>query len=244
MLIAAGVPILSTATLAALGYVSISPTSRFWGPVVPTGDTAAPPRYALTFDDGPCETATPQILDTLRDLNARATFFIIGVNARRFPHIVRRIYDEGHIVANHSYTHSHFGIMRAGWYWERQIRETDALLQGIIGVKPAFFRPPMGARHLHLTRAARRYGHTIITWSRRAMDGIPTTPDRIVGRLSRHTAPGDILIMHDGLDPNLHRDPTPSVKAVRPLIEQLRRQGLEPAPLYELIHTAPYAQPA
>jgi peptidoglycan/xylan/chitin deacetylase (PgdA/CDA1 family) len=241
MLIAAGVPILSTAALAALGYVSVSPTSRFWGPVVPTGDTSAPPRYALTFDDGPCDNATPRILDTLAQLNARATFFVIGVNAKRFPKIVRRIYDEGHIVANHSYTHSHFGIMRAGWYWERQIRQTDALLQEIIGVKPAFFRPPMGARHLHLTRAARRYGHTIITWSRRAMDGIPTTAERIVERLTRHTTGGDILIMHDGIDPNLHRDPTPSVAAVKPLIQQLRDQGLEPAPLDRLIGISPYA---
>ena len=241
MLIAAGVPILSAAAIAALGYVSVSPTSRFWGPVVPTGDTSGPPRYALTFDDGPCDNATPRILDTLAQLNARATFFVIGVNANRFPKVVRRIYDEGHIVANHSYTHSHFGIMRAGWYWERQIRQTDALLHDIIGVKPAFFRPPMGARHLHLTRAARRYGHTIITWSRRAMDGIPTTADRIVQRLSRHTAPGDILIMHDGIDPNRHRDPSPSINAVRPLIAQLRHQGLEPAPLHELIGLRPYA---
>ena len=241
MLIAAGVPILSTAALAALGYVSVSPTSRFWGPVVPTGDTSAPPRYALTFDDGPCDNATPRILDTLAQLNARATFFVIGVNAKRFPRVVRRIYDEGHIVANHSYTHSHFGIMRAGWYWERQIRQTDVLLQEIIGVKPAFFRPPMGARHLHLTRAARRYGHTIITWSRRAMDGLPTTPERIVHRLSHNTSAGEILLMHDGIDPNRHRDPTPSINAVKPLIQQLRHQGLEPTPLNELIKIPPYA---
>jgi len=240
MLIAAGVPILSTAALAALGYVSVAPKSRFWGPVVPTGDTSGPPRYALTFDDGPCDDATPRILDTLAELSARATFFVIGVNAKRFPKVVRRIYDEGHIVANHSYTHSHFGIMRAGWYWERQIRQTDALLQDIIGVKPVFFRPPMGARHLHLTRAARRYGHTIITWSRRAMDGLPTTADRIVERLTRHTVAGDILIMHDGIDPNRHRDPTPSVHAVRPLVEHLRHRGLEPTPLDQLIGRPPY----
>lgn len=241
MLMAAGIPLLSTAALAALGYVSVSPKSRFWGPVVPTGDTSGPPRYALTFDDGPCDNATPRILDTLGELNARATFFIIGVNAQRFPHIVRRIFDEGHIVANHSFTHSHFGIMRAGWYWERQIRDTDALLQSIIGVKPAYFRPPMGARHLHLTRAARRLGHTLITWSRRAIDGIPTTADRIIHRLAHHTAPGEILLMHDGIDPNLHRDPSASVAAVKPLIQRLRDQGLEPAPLDQLIHIPPYA---
>jgi hypothetical protein len=73
------------------------------------------------------------------------------------------------------------------------------------------------------------------------MDGIPTTAERIVERLTRHTTGGDILIMHDGIDPNLHRDPTPSVAAVKPLIQQLRDQGLEPAPLDRLIGISPYA---
>src|SRR5712672_2665830 len=111
MLMAAGIPVVAAAALAGLGYVSIAPRSNFWGPVVYHGDAGGAPRYALTFDDGPCERATPQILDTLHELSAKATFFVIGVNARRFPRIVRRIYDEGHIVANHSYDHSHFGIM-------------------------------------------------------------------------------------------------------------------------------------
>jgi peptidoglycan/xylan/chitin deacetylase (PgdA/CDA1 family) len=241
MLMAAGIPLVASAALAALGYVSVAPRSNFWGPVVHRGDSGGAPRYALTFDDGPCENATPLILDTLQELSAKATFFVIGVNASRFPQIVRRIYADGHIVANHSYDHSHFGIMRAGWYWERQIRDTDALIQQIIGVKPAFFRPPMGARHLHITRAAKRHGHTLVTWSRRGLDGIPTTADRIVARLSNRAAPGDILIMHDGVDPHLRRDPAPTVAAVRPLILALRQRGLEPAPLDELINLAPYA---
>jgi peptidoglycan/xylan/chitin deacetylase (PgdA/CDA1 family) len=99
----------------------------------------------------------------------------------------------------------------------------------------------MGARHLHITRAAKRHGHTLVTWSRRGLDGIPTTADRIVARLSNRTAPGDILIMHDGVDPHLRRDPSPTVAAVRPLILALRQRGLEPAPLDELINVPPYA---
>jgi peptidoglycan/xylan/chitin deacetylase (PgdA/CDA1 family) len=131
--------------------------------------------------------------------------------------------------------------MRAGWYWDRQIRQTDALLQSITGVKPALFRPPMGARQFHITRAALRHGHTLVTWSRRALDGFSTTPERIVARLSDRTAPGDILIMHDGIEPNLQRDPAASVAAVRPLIHALRQRGLEPAPLDELIKVPAYA---
>ncbi len=241
MLMAAGIPAIACAGLGALGYVSVAPRSSFWGPVVHSGDTGGPPRYALTFDDGPCDSATPAILDTLGELNAKATFFVIGLNTRRFPNVVRRIFDDGHIVANHSFNHSHFGVMRAGWYWDRQIRDTDALLQDIIGMKPALFRPPMGARQFHITRAARRHGHTLVTWSRRALDGLATTPERIVARLSDRTVAGDILIMHDGIEPNLRRDPTASVAAVRPLILALRQRGLEPAPLNELIKVPAYA---
>jgi peptidoglycan/xylan/chitin deacetylase (PgdA/CDA1 family) len=241
MLMAAGIPALACAGLGALGYVSVAPRSNFWGRVVHCGDDSGSPRYALTFDDGPCDQATPAILDTLGELGVKATFFVIGLNAQRFPHVVRRIYDHGHIVANHSYHHSHFGVMRAGWYWERQIRDTDALLQSIIGVKPAMFRPPMGVRQFHITRAARRHGHTLVTWSRRALDGFSTTPDRIVARLSDRTVAGDILIMHDGIEPNLRRDPSASVAAVRPLILALRQRGLEPAPLDELIKVPAYA---
>ncbi|MDB5319165.1 MAG: putative hydrolase [Phycisphaerales bacterium] len=241
MLMAAGIPAIACAGLGALGYVSVAPRSNFWGRVVHRGDAAGQPCYALTFDDGPCDRATPAILDTLGELNARATFFVIGLNARRFPNVVRRIFDEGHIVGNHSFNHSHFGVMRAGWYWDRQIRDTDALLQEIIGVKPALFRPPMGARQFHITRAARRHGHTLVTWSRRALDGFATTPERIVARLSDRTLPGDILLMHDGVEPNLRRDPTASIAAVRPLILALRQRGLEPAPLDELIKVSAYA---
>jgi peptidoglycan/xylan/chitin deacetylase (PgdA/CDA1 family) len=241
MLMAAGIPAIACAGLGALGYVSVAPRSNFWGRVVHRGDPGGLPRYALTFDDGPCDRATPAILDTLGELNAKATFFVIGLNARQFPKVVRRIFDEGHTVGNHSFNHSHFGVMRAGWYWDRQIRDTDALLQEIIGVKPVMFRPPMGARQFHITRAARRHGHTLVTWSRRALDGFATTPERIVARLSDRTVPGDILLMHDGVEPNLRRDPTASIAAVRPLILALRQRGLEPAPLDELIKVSAYA---
>jgi peptidoglycan/xylan/chitin deacetylase (PgdA/CDA1 family) len=238
----AAIPAAACAAGAALAYVSIAPASQFWGPSIHHGDAGGPPRYALTFDDGPCESATPRILDTLGELNAKAAFFVIGVNARRHPAIVRRMYDEGHVVANHSFDHSHFGVMRAGWYWERQIKSTDELLTQIIGIKPAYFRPPMGARHLHVTRAARRHGHTLITWSRRGIDGIATTPQRILSRLVGPTRAGDILILHDGIDPNLRRrDPAPTVAAVAPLIRALRDRGLEPAPLNELIGISPYS---
>jgi len=230
------------AVVGGAAYASVAPRCSLWGRVVYRGVPArSAGAYALTFDDGPTEESTPRVLDTLARLGAKATFFVIGANARRHPGIVRRIHEEGHVVGNHTMDHSHFGMMRAQWYWDRQVRETDELLASIIGVKPALFRPPMGVRTWHVTIAARRFGYTIVTWSRRAMDGLPTTPERIAGRLVAPTTAGDILILHDGVEPNVRRDPSASVAAVGPVVEGLRARGLEPKSLEELTGVRPYA---
>jgi peptidoglycan-N-acetylglucosamine deacetylase len=230
------------AVVGGAAYASVAPRCSLWGPVVHRGDPGrSDGGYALTFDDGPTAESTPRVLDTLARLGAKATFFVIGANARRHPEIVRRIHDEGHVVANHTMDHSHYGMMRLQRYWDRQLRETDELLASIIGAKPALFRPPMGVRTWHVTIAARRYGHTIVTWTRRAMDGLPTTPERIVGRLVGPTGAGDILILHDGVEPHVRRDPSASVAAVGPVIEALRARGLEPKSLEELTGVRPYA---
>jgi peptidoglycan/xylan/chitin deacetylase (PgdA/CDA1 family) len=237
---AAGLPVAG----AAIAYTVVAPRSNFWGRVVHRGDASLPGRYALTFDDGPTHDSTARILDLLGEAGARAAFFVIGRNVERAPDLVRRMHDEGHVVANHSYDHSHFGTMRLGWYWDRQLRRTDVLLGQITGLKPALFRPPMGARHYHVMAAARHHGHTVVTWSRRGLDGVTTTADRIVNRLAPATRPGDILVLHDGVEPNLRRDPAGTVAAIRPLIQGLRDRGLEPARLDELIGVNPYAPAA
>jgi peptidoglycan-N-acetylglucosamine deacetylase len=225
-------------------YATVAPASSFWGPVVHRGDPArSAGRYALTFDDGPTADSTPRVLDVLAELGVKATFFCIGANVRRNPDIVRRMHNEGHVVGNHTFDHSHYGVMRRQRYWDEQVRTTDELLASIIGVRPALFRPPMGVRTWHTTRAARRYGYTIVTWSRRALDGLPTTAERIVRRLAGPTEAGDILILHDGVEPNVRRDPSASVAAVGPLVRALREHGLEPASLEELTGVRPYAAP-
>jgi peptidoglycan/xylan/chitin deacetylase (PgdA/CDA1 family) len=230
------------AAIGALAYATIAPTCQFWGPVVSRGQSSGLARYALTFDDGPTKGPTDAILDILGELGVKGAFFVIGLNATTQPDIVRRMYVEGHVVANHSYDHSHFGVMRAGRYWDRQISRTDRLIEEIIGRRPALFRPPMGVKHGHMCSAARRHGHTIVTWSRRGRDGVNTTPERILNRLVAHSEDGDILLMHDGIEPHMRRDPAASVAAVRPLILALRERGLEPAPLGDLIGVEPYGR--
>jgi peptidoglycan/xylan/chitin deacetylase (PgdA/CDA1 family) len=230
----------ATAGVAGITCASISPANQLWGRVLSSGPADRGPRYALTFDDGPTHDATDRILDTLGELGVPAAFFVVGMNVERCPDLLRRIHDEGHLVGNHTYHHSHYGMMRGPHYWDREVRRTDERIASIIGVRPATFRPPMGVKTPFIHRAARRAGQPIVTWNRRALDGVETTTERILDRLAPTTSPGDILLLHDGIEPNRPRDTAPSVAAVRPLVARLRDRGLEPVRLDRLLGIPAY----
>jgi peptidoglycan/xylan/chitin deacetylase (PgdA/CDA1 family) len=222
-------------------WISLSPRNQLWGRVHARGPTASPARYALTFDDGPTRGPTDAVLDALRDLRAPAAFFVVGVNARRCPDLILRMRDEGHLIANHTLDHHHFSVLRRRRYWERQLGETDRIIEELTNLRPAMFRPPMGFKTPHSMRAARRRGHAVITWSRRAVDGVVTTQQKILDRLVPHTTAGDILLLHDGLEPHaLRRDPAATVAALKPLVSGLRDRGLEPVRLDHLLNLPPY----
>jgi peptidoglycan/xylan/chitin deacetylase (PgdA/CDA1 family) len=217
------------------------PTSQFCGPVYYRGDPKLGPRYALTFDDGPTDPSTAAILDILGQCNARATFFVIGNNVSRFPRLIERMHAEGHLVGNHSLDHDNLCMWRGPTYWRRQIERTDALIEQIICRRPRLFRPPMGVKTWFINPIAYNRGHTIVTWSRRGFDGVRATRESILGRLVGTVSAGDIVLLHDGVKPGRRRDPSGTVEAVRPLIQQLRDRGFEPARLDELLPLEPYA---
>jgi peptidoglycan-N-acetylglucosamine deacetylase len=225
-----------------LAHGTFGPRSSFWGTVVsraPRGDGRG---VALTFDDGPTPDATDRILDVLGGLRVRAAFFVVGCNAAKYPRLVERIHAEGHLVGNHTLDHPHYGLFRRDGYWKRQVEETDETVRRIIGRRPAMFRPPMGIKTWHTIKAAASAGHTVVTWTRRAFDGIGTSSERIVARLAPTSEAGDILLLHDGVEPKAcRRDPSATVAALRPLVEGLRARGLEPRPLDEMLSVRAYS---
>jgi peptidoglycan/xylan/chitin deacetylase (PgdA/CDA1 family) len=244
------IPVLATGVIGAAAFFSagayglFNPTSGMWGPVLSRGreDDA---RVALTFDDGPLPGSTDVILDALAAMNVRAAFFVVGVHVRRWPDLVRRIHDEGHVVGNHTFGHSHMGLFGRDRYWRDEIRRTDDAIDEIIGRRPALFRPPMGYKHWHVMNMAADSGHHVVTWSRRARDVKPTKSSGILERLVEPSRGGDILILHDGNDPSLRPyDRAGTRDAIRPLIEGLRRRGLAPARLDELLAIPAYQDTA
>lgn len=241
------IPVLATGAIGAAAFFTsgayglFNPASRMWGPVISRGRRERDTRVALTFDDGPLPGSTDVILDALAASNVRAAFFVIGAHVQRWPDLVRRMYDEGHVVGNHTFGHSHFGLFGRDRYWRDEIRRTDDAIERIIGRRPALFRPPMGLKHWHVMNMAADTGHEVVTWSRRARDVKPTEPSALLSRLVGPSRGGDILVLHDGNDPSLKPyDRAGTRDAVRPLIEGLRRRGLEPVRLDELLAIPAY----
>lgn len=222
-------------------WAVFGPRSGFFGPLVWRGEASGRPRVALTFDDGPHPESTPRVLDLLARHGVRATFFVIGQNAERWPGVVRRIVEEGHTVGNHSWSHAAWAGFRMTAYWEEEIRRTSRALEEVAGTATAWFRPPFAVKQWHMHRAVRRTGHTMITFTRRGMDGLRTTPGKIVARLAGARA-GDILALHDGAVPWNPHDNGPTLEALPSLLEALHERGLAVAPMEELIGRAPYVR--
>lgn len=153
-------------------------------------------KIALTFDDGPNDN-TLQILEILKKHNAEAAFFCIGENIEKHPEIVRQIVADGHIVGNHSYSHSHFFDFFGKHKVIRELRETDNLILEVTGKRPKFFRPPYGVTNPSIRRALDVTKHRVIGWNIRSMDGISKNTDAIFNRVFKRLSPGSVVLLHD-----------------------------------------------
>ena len=156
---------------------------------------------AITFDDGPDPEQTSLILDVLKMNGARATFFVIGENAEKYPDVVRREAQEGHEIANHTYTH----LMNNPPPVERirkEVVRSQELLTAITGNKPVLFRPPGGIYNERMLQVMKREGLMTVLWSWHqdtrdwARPGVPA----IVNKVMRNARAGDIILFHDRVE--------------------------------------------
>ena len=184
---------------ALLGAVGMCPQSQWLGPTLCRLPNAAPPRsVALTFDDGPDPAVTPRLLDQLAAAGAQASFFCIGKRAQAHPALLRRMVAAGHAVENHSQTHpAAFACLPPGLL-RHEVEAAQATLADITGRPPVWFRAPMGFRSPLLDPVLRRAGLHQAAWSRRGYDTRCGMAPRVLARLTRAVAPGDVLLLHDG----------------------------------------------
>jgi peptidoglycan-N-acetylglucosamine deacetylase len=195
--------------------VTVVPSLQGFGPVVtkycPKSKTAW-----LTIDDGPDPDTTPQVIALLEKFGARATFFLIGAKAAKYPALTRMIFDAGHTIGNHTQTHPQFSFWRLS---PRALaREIDAFEGTItsLGIAPSFlFRAPTGMKNpfLHPILAAR--GLRLVGWSARAYDTQIDDSAKIVERIKRSVVSGTIILFHERPQPEI------CLKALEQLLQEL-----------------------
>ena len=204
------------------------PRSRALGPNWTALPAAAAARgeVAITFDDGPDPDVTPQVLSILAERRARATFFCIGERVARYPHIARDCVLQGHALENHSYAHEHwFSLLGSGALY-RELRRAQQGIERASGIAPVFFRAPAGLRNALLEPVLQRLGLQLASWTRRGFDTVNRDAERVLQRLSRPLAAGDILLLHDGHAART-RAGAPVVLEVLPrLLDAIERLGL------------------
>ena len=191
-------------------------------------------KIALTFDDGPDPRFTPRVLDILKAKGVTGTFFVIGLEANKAPGLLRRTYNEGHEIGNHTYTHPHLDeISRTQVAMELNL--TERLIESLLGVKATLFRPPYGIDHqpetsdeVRLLPTVQSLGYLIVgskidphDWGEEG--GKPPPPaETIVSRVLEQAqgGEGNVVLLHDG---GGNRDAT--VAALPVIIDRLRAAG-------------------
>ena len=214
-----------------LAYGSIFIKSNFYIESYNSGKTGKK-QIAITFDDGPLQELTPAILDVLSEFQVKATFFCIGNRIQGNEHIMKSMLRSGHIIGNHSYTHSVFFDFLPTGRLIKDLAYTNELIYKVTGSKPVFFRPPFGVTNPMIAKAAKLLRLKVIGWNVRSMDGVVKDENRILDNVLKKLSPGAVILFHDS-NPAL-----PSV--LRKLFEYADEQGYKFVGLDELLDLKAY----
>ncbi len=185
---------------------------------------------SISFDDGPNPHATPRILDALAERDVRATFFVLGRHADRWPSLVKRMSDEGHQLGNHGYFHRKLHRRSPAYVRDDLTRGADAI-ERATGMRPRHFRAPHGFRNPWVTPIARSLGERTIGWSLGVWDSARPGVDEIVRRAMSGMRAGSILLLHDGDGYDAEGDRIQTAEALPYIIDGLRERGFRFATL-------------
>lgn len=231
---AIGAVVLNHALITGAG---LTPRSRLLGPNVTRLPASAVARreMALTIDDGPDPVVTPQVLDVLEAYGQRATFFCIADRVAAHPALAREIVARGHSIQNHTARHRHdFSLLGPRGYAAEITRAQDLLTQAT-GERPTCFRAPAGLRNPFLAPVLQRLGLSLVSWTRRGFDTRERNPAKVLERLVRGLAAGDILLLHDGNAARTVAGRPVVLEVLPPLLERLQADRLRAVTLPEAL---------
>lgn len=208
---------------AALSYT----TPDAMGPTTVTRVQTARPVVAMTFDDGPHHSLTPQLLDMLAIRGIRATFYVIGRRVAQHPQLTRRIAAEGHEIGNHTWSHpSLFGLSDAGVL--NQLDRTTQAINDAVGRPPVTMRPPYGnlyPRQRAMIHSARNL--PTVLWSVDPEDWRRPGSSVVASRIVSRSHPGAVILAHDIIGS--------TVRAMPAALDGLIARGYQFVTLSELI---------
>jgi peptidoglycan-N-acetylglucosamine deacetylase len=186
-------------------------------------------QVALTFDDGPHPSYTPQILEILQRYGIKANFFCVGQQVATYPDIVKQAYLGEHLIGNHSWSHPILALLSRSALRSQLTRTSDTIEQ-VLGVRPVYFRPPSSILSLQVLRQTHQLGMKTVLWDVEAKDwanpGIATIANHVLDQ-AKH---GSIIILHDG-----GSDRSQTVAALPAIIEGLQQRGFQFITLDEVV---------
>lgn len=195
---------------------------------------------ALTFDDGPNEPYTSEILDILAKYNIKATFFVLGENVRYYPETTEKIYSYGHIVANHSYSHQVDLAVEDKKTVEKEVEWTNQAIYEIVGKYPHLFRPPHGFKSPWLLSQLKKDNLVTVEWSDMVSDWRQPPANDIAKGIIAKAKPGGIIVLHDGDQTRHGSNRSQEVKALPTIIEELQKKGYKFVTVSELFNVPAY----
>lgn len=182
-----------------------------------------PPKIAITFDDGPSSQCTGRLLDGLKERNVKATFFLIGENAKENPELVKRLDEEGHLIGNHTYHHVEITKV-SDEEAKKEILDTNKVITSITGKSVEYMRPPFGLWQRNLEMEIEVLP---VMWTIDPLDWTTENVDEIVNKVVTEAEENDIILLHDCYDS--------SVDAALRIIDILQKKGFEFVTVDQLI---------
>lgn len=175
------------------------------------------PKIAITFDDGPSAAYTPMLLDGLKERGVKATFFLIGQNVEKDNNceIVRRMYEEGHLIGNHTYHHVEITKVSNETAYQEIVKGNE-VIKNITGQEVEYMRPPFG---LWQKKLEQRVHVLPVMWTIDPLDWATENTDEIVNKVVTQAEENDIILLHDCY--------SSSVKAALRIIDLLQVEGFE-----------------
>lgn len=186
---------------------------------------------AITIDDGPDPDITPQVLAVLAYHDAHATFFCIGERAAAHPELCSSIVAAGHRIENHGARHPTLLSLSGPAGWRREILAGQQTLKHVTGQRPRFYRAVAGLRNPFLDPVLHGLGLQLASWTRRGFDTKQRDPEKVLQRLTRQLAAGDILLLHDGNAARTLEGTGVIVSVLPRLLDEIRSRGLTPVTL-------------